>query len=191
MLQGAGNTRQRGGARDAGGARSEGSGGQQRHYGARLLEIARAIGVPCTALELPITEPVGPEQLDAALAADAAISHLAVCHVDTGTGLLNPIEPLAEVARRRKVGLIVDAIASFGGLPIDARGAWRRGDRAVAQQVAGGRARHGAGAGAARSARGGAPAAAIPSAWICTASGEATRRTAAGASRRPPRRSPR
>ena len=60
------------------------------------------------------------------------ISHLAVCHVDTGTGLLNPIEPLAEVARRRKVGLIVDAIASFGGLPIDARGARRRGDRAVA-----------------------------------------------------------
>jgi 2-aminoethylphosphonate-pyruvate transaminase len=91
------------------------------HYGARLVEIARAIGVPCTALELPITEPVGPEQLDAALAGGASISHVAVCHVDTGTGLLNPIEPLAEVARRRKVGLIVDAIASFGGLPIDAQ----------------------------------------------------------------------
>jgi 2-aminoethylphosphonate-pyruvate transaminase len=85
------------------------------------LEIARAIGVPCAALTLPITEPVGPEQLDAALAGDASIGHVAVCHVDTGTGLLNPIEPLAEVARRRKVGLIVDAIASFGGLPIDAR----------------------------------------------------------------------
>jgi 2-aminoethylphosphonate-pyruvate transaminase len=91
------------------------------YYGARLLEIARAIGVPCTALELPITEPVRPEQLDAALAADGAISHVAVCHVDTGTGLLNPIEPLAEVARRRRVGLIVDAIASFGGLKVDAQ----------------------------------------------------------------------
>ena len=91
------------------------------HYGARLLEIARAIGVPCTGLTLPITEPLGPEQLDAALAADGAISHVAVCHVDTGTGLLNPVEPLAEVAKRRKVGLLVDAIASFGGLPIDAK----------------------------------------------------------------------
>jgi 2-aminoethylphosphonate-pyruvate transaminase len=90
------------------------------YYGSRLLEIARAIGVPCTALELPITEPVRPEQLDAALA-DAGVSHVAVCHVDTGTGLLNPIEPLAEVARARGVGLIVDAIASFGGLPIDAK----------------------------------------------------------------------
>jgi 2-aminoethylphosphonate-pyruvate transaminase len=91
------------------------------HYGARLVEIARAIGVPCAALELPITEPVRPEQVEAALAGDAAISHLAVCHVDTGTGLLNPLEPLADVARRRGIGLIVDAIASFGGLPLDAR----------------------------------------------------------------------
>jgi 2-aminoethylphosphonate-pyruvate transaminase len=91
------------------------------HYGARLLEIACAIGVPCMALNLPITEPVTAGQVDAALAGDPSISHLAVCHVDTGTGLLNPIEAVAEVAKRRQVGLIVDAIAGFGGLPIDAR----------------------------------------------------------------------
>ncbi|MGH6916934.1 MAG: 2-aminoethylphosphonate--pyruvate transaminase [Geminicoccaceae bacterium] len=90
------------------------------HYGQRLLDIARAIGVPCAALEVPITEPVAPEQVEAALAADARVSHLAVCHVDTGTGLRNPIEALAAVARQRGVGLLVDAIASFGGLPIDA-----------------------------------------------------------------------
>ena len=59
-------------------------------------------------------------QLEGALAADPAISHVVVCHVDTGTGLLNPIEPLADVTRRGGVALIVDAIASFGGLPIDA-----------------------------------------------------------------------
>jgi 2-aminoethylphosphonate-pyruvate transaminase len=89
-------------------------------YGARLEAIAAAIGVPFAALALPWTEPVTAAQLDAALGADGAISHVIVCHVDTGTGLLNPIEPLAEVTRRRGVALIVDAIASFGGLPIDA-----------------------------------------------------------------------
>jgi len=89
-------------------------------YGERLMQIARAIGVPFATLDLPWTEPVTAVQLEAALAADAAISHVVVCHVDTGTGLLNPLEPLAEVARRRRVALIVDAIASFGGLPIDA-----------------------------------------------------------------------
>jgi 2-aminoethylphosphonate-pyruvate transaminase len=90
-------------------------------YGERLRQIAGAIGVPFGTLDLPWSEPVTAAQLDGALAADPAISHATVCHVDTGTGLLNPIEPLAEVARRRGVALIVDAIASFGGLPIDAR----------------------------------------------------------------------
>ena len=90
-------------------------------YGERLKQIAGAIGLPFAALDLPWTEPASAERLEAALAADGAISHVVVCHVDTGTGLLNRLEPLAEVARRRGVALIVDAIASFGGLPIDAR----------------------------------------------------------------------
>jgi 2-aminoethylphosphonate-pyruvate transaminase len=89
-------------------------------YGERLKQIAGAIGVPSSVLDLPWTEPVTALQLEGALAADPLISHVVVCHVDTGTGLLNPIEPLAEVAKRRGVALIVDAIASFGGLPIDA-----------------------------------------------------------------------
>ena len=89
-------------------------------YGERLKQIAGAIGVPSTALDLPITEPVGAGQLDAALAADARISHVVLCHVDTGTGLLNPVEPIAALCRQRGIGLIIDAIASFGGLPLDA-----------------------------------------------------------------------
>jgi 2-aminoethylphosphonate-pyruvate transaminase len=89
-------------------------------YGERLKQIAAAIGVSYTALDLPITEPVGAAPLEAALAADPALSHLVVCHVDTGTGLLNPIEPIAALCKRRGVGLIIDAIASFGGLPLDA-----------------------------------------------------------------------
>jgi 2-aminoethylphosphonate-pyruvate transaminase len=89
-------------------------------YGERLKQIAGAIGLPFAALDLPWTEPASSEQLETALGADPSISHVVVCHVDTGTGLLNPLEPLAEVARRRGVALIVDAIASFGGLPIDA-----------------------------------------------------------------------
>ena len=112
------------------------------YYGARLREIAAAIGVPYAALELPWTEPVTGAQLDAALAADAAISHVIVCHVDTGTGLLNPIEPLAEVAktarrcpdrgRDRVVRRSADRCRSVGS----------RGDRSIAEQMAGGTARH-------------------------------------------------
>jgi 2-aminoethylphosphonate-pyruvate transaminase len=89
-------------------------------YGERLKQIAGGIGLPFAALDLPWTEPVSGRQLEGALAADPSISHAVLCHVDTGTGLLNPLEPLAAVARRCGVALIVDGIASFGGLPIDA-----------------------------------------------------------------------
>jgi 2-aminoethylphosphonate-pyruvate transaminase len=90
-------------------------------YGTRLVEIASAIGLDVVPLDLPKLEPVRPERVEAALAADARISHVVVCHVDTGTGVQNPIEEIAEAARRHGVRLIVDAIASFGGLPIDAK----------------------------------------------------------------------
>ena len=69
-------------------------------YGARLKQIAGAIGLPFAALELPWTEPVTAAQLDAALAADPTIGHVVVCHVDTGTGLLNPIEPLGNLSQK-------------------------------------------------------------------------------------------
>ena len=88
-------------------------------YGGRLKEIADAIGLCRVTLDLPITQPVSAERLAAALDRAHDVSHVALCHVDTGTGLLNPIEPLAEVCRARGVGLILDAVASFGGLPLD------------------------------------------------------------------------
>ena len=90
-------------------------------YGARLSEIAggdrRALRRARAA-----DHPAGAARRGrgGARGRSGSISHVAVCHVDTGTGLLNPIEPLAEIAGRRRVGLIVDAIASFGGLPLDA-----------------------------------------------------------------------
>jgi len=89
-------------------------------YGQRLAAIAQGIGLDVVVLGLPVTEPACPERIDEALAADPAIGHLVVCHVDTGTGLLNPLEAIAEVTARHGVGLIVDAVASFGGHALDA-----------------------------------------------------------------------
>jgi 2-aminoethylphosphonate-pyruvate transaminase len=42
-------------------------------------------------------------------------------HCETGTGVLNPLAEVAAVCERHGKGLIVDAMSSFGALPIDAR----------------------------------------------------------------------
>jgi aspartate aminotransferase-like enzyme len=64
-------------------------------------------------------------------------------HCETGAGVLNPLQAVADVSAAHGKGLIVDAMSSFGALPIDARttrfDALGRGQRKVSRR----RARHG------------------------------------------------
>jgi 2-aminoethylphosphonate-pyruvate transaminase len=89
-------------------------------YGMRLREITEAIGIETVRLEMPVLPPPTGADVERVLDANPGITHLTMCHCDTGTGVLNPLEPIAEVCRRRGVKLMVDAIASFGGFEIDA-----------------------------------------------------------------------
>ncbi len=131
-------------------------------------------------------EPADPARIDAALAADPAITHVAQVHCETGTGILNPLPQIAAVVAKHGRGLIVDAMSSYGAIPIDARTVrFDALDRGV-RQMSRGRARHGLrhrpadGAGALR------PATALRSPWTCSTSGNTCRRQGSGVSRRPP-----
>ena len=89
-------------------------------YGIRLREVIEAVGIRTTRLQLPVIPPVSGADVEGALAADPSITHVALCHCDTGTGVLNPLGEVAAVCKARGVKLMVDAIASFGGFEIDA-----------------------------------------------------------------------
>jgi 2-aminoethylphosphonate-pyruvate transaminase len=67
-------------------------------------------------------EPSDPARIDAALAADPTITHVAQVHCETGTGILNPLPEIAATVANRGRRLIIDAMSSFGAIPIDARG---------------------------------------------------------------------
>ena len=70
---------------------------------------------------MPRTRRSSPAALDARLQQDSSISHVMLIHCETGTGVLNPLAEVADVCERHGKGLIVDAMSSFGALPIDAR----------------------------------------------------------------------
>jgi 2-aminoethylphosphonate-pyruvate transaminase len=59
--------------------------------------------------------------VEQALVKDASITHVAAVHCETTSGVLNPLVTLAEVVARRGRALLVDAMSSFGGLPLDLR----------------------------------------------------------------------
>ncbi|MBL9126233.1 MAG: 2-aminoethylphosphonate--pyruvate transaminase [Verrucomicrobiales bacterium] len=60
-----------------------------------------------------------PADLDRLLAADPAITHVVAIHCETTTGILNPIERLGPVVRKHRRVFVVDAMSSFGAIPID------------------------------------------------------------------------
>lgn len=90
-------------------------------YCARILKILGYLGRQ--AVELPFAEdsPADPAAIEAALAADPAITHVAQVHCETGTGILNPLADIATAVARQGRELIVDAMSSFAALDIDLR----------------------------------------------------------------------
>jgi 2-aminoethylphosphonate-pyruvate transaminase len=90
-------------------------------YGDRLVEICAHTGVPYSVIRTPPFTPPTAGQFEAALLADAAITHVFVVHCETSTGVLNPIEAIADVCRKHTKGLLIDTVASFGAIPISAR----------------------------------------------------------------------
>jgi len=90
-------------------------------YCKRLGRLATLMGRRTTIQARAEDEPVSPEALEAALRADPGISHVGLIHCETGTGVLNPLQAVADVCARHGKGLVVDAMSSFAALPIDAR----------------------------------------------------------------------
>ena len=88
-------------------------------YGERIGQIAKYAGISHKAIILKETEQVTPNIIEEALCSDRSITHVAVVHCETTTGILNPLEALAKVVKSAGKIFIVDAMSSFGGIPIN------------------------------------------------------------------------
>ena len=88
-------------------------------YCQRIVRILGYLGRQVKVLEHREDEPCDPARIDAVLAADPGITHIAQVHCETGTGILNPLPEIAAVVARHGRRLIVDAMSSFAVVPID------------------------------------------------------------------------
>ncbi|MFO0914318.1 MAG: 2-aminoethylphosphonate--pyruvate transaminase [Pirellulales bacterium] len=87
-------------------------------YGKRMVQIADRLKI--ARHELAYAETVSPDaaQVAEVLAADPTITHVAMVHCETTTGMLNPAERVGDVVRRAGRTYIVDGMSSFGGIPL-------------------------------------------------------------------------
>ena len=90
-------------------------------YGKRLAKLAQMMGRRVSVFETAEDVPTTPADVERLLSADASITHVGLIHCETSTGILNPLRDIADVVARDGKRLIIDAMSSFGALPIDAR----------------------------------------------------------------------
>ena len=90
-------------------------------YCKRAARLSQLMGRRVTVVPQAEEAPVSRAVLEQHLQADPSITHVVLIHCETGTGVLNPLAEVAAVCERLGKGLIVDAMSSFGALPIDAR----------------------------------------------------------------------
>ena len=88
-------------------------------YGRRMVEIMRIMQREVVSLEWPEDEAVDVSVLDDRLARDPSITHVALVHCETTTGILNPLSTVAWTVAQHGRRLIVDAMSTFGALPIN------------------------------------------------------------------------
>lgn len=86
-------------------------------YGQRILKMASVLKIE--AIPLVFDEDCVPDQdkIEALLASDKGITHVAVVHCETTTGIINPIREIGELVKRHGRVYFVDAMSSFGAIP--------------------------------------------------------------------------
>jgi 2-aminoethylphosphonate-pyruvate transaminase len=88
-------------------------------YGARMAQIAARLNIDHVVITQPEIEPADTRRIEATLAADRTITHVALVHCETTTGMLNPAIEIGRAIRRQGRAFILDAMSSLGGVPID------------------------------------------------------------------------
>jgi 2-aminoethylphosphonate-pyruvate transaminase len=92
-------------------------------YGRRMEQIAARLGIAAARVCFEENAPVEAVAVAEALRVQGPFTHTAVIHCETTTGILNPVERIGEAVAAAGAEFIVDAMSSFGGLPLDVAGA--------------------------------------------------------------------
>jgi 2-aminoethylphosphonate aminotransferase len=89
-------------------------------YGKRMCEIAEAYGLNFLEFNSPADDGIDLIALEKRIQNfPRKISHLAVVHHETTTGLLNDIESIGAICKKYQIDMIVDTMSSFAAIPIE------------------------------------------------------------------------
>ena len=88
-------------------------------YGKRIAQIAKYLKIDHTLLSFKETQIPDLLQIQNVLEQDKAITHVAMVHCETTTGILNPVAAISELVKSYDKTFILDAMSSFAGIEMD------------------------------------------------------------------------
>jgi 2-aminoethylphosphonate-pyruvate transaminase len=88
-------------------------------YGERIVTMAKYIGINYETYSSPYDSLPEMSKVRDILDKHCDITHIIMVHLETTTGILNPLEEISKVSKGYGKSLIIDAMSSFGGIPIN------------------------------------------------------------------------
>ncbi|MGD2187082.1 MAG: 2-aminoethylphosphonate aminotransferase [Desulfobacterales bacterium] len=88
-------------------------------YSSRMVEIAGYYHIPCVNLEFPATGLPDLDVVKKTLAGDEDIAVVATTHHETGTGVLNPVSEIGQIAHDNDCIFVADTISTYGLIPLN------------------------------------------------------------------------
>jgi alanine-glyoxylate transaminase/serine-glyoxylate transaminase/serine-pyruvate transaminase len=86
-------------------------------FGTRMADIVRRLGAELIRVDAPWGRAIDPDAVRQAVRG-RQVKVLAVVHAETSTGVCQPLEPLAAIARESGALFLVDTVTSLGGMEV-------------------------------------------------------------------------
>ena len=88
-------------------------------YGKRIAKIASILKIDTVKLDYPENTTPNLQEIEDTLQADGQITNVSVVHCETTTGIVNPIEEIGSIVAKYGARYFVDAMSSFGAVPLN------------------------------------------------------------------------
>jgi 2-aminoethylphosphonate-pyruvate transaminase len=88
-------------------------------YGRRIAQMACIHGIETQTMEIAEDVKFSATAVEERLSRRPGVTHVALVHCETTTGILNPLDEIGTVVARAGCVFIVDAMSSFGAVAID------------------------------------------------------------------------
>ncbi len=87
-------------------------------FGTRMADIVGRCGGVLIEVKAEWGRAIDPDDVEKALDDNPGVKAVCIVHAETSTGVLQPLEPVVELAHDRGALVVVDTVTSLGGIPV-------------------------------------------------------------------------